>query len=161
MGVVFWFSSKIRTLIIDIEIASKRWMIVRFIDLSFTAGALIISALIRFTDLSFTAGTLIHDALSKLYCATRKNEIASQIRDLLKAEDAPEKIHIISQYLELLETNSSSEKRQDHEDWFEGESECRYMSVFVDKLFIYRIVTVFRPWKRTAPNELFEIVFVL
>ncbi|XP_048780692.2 DNA fragmentation factor subunit beta-like [Ostrea edulis] len=66
------------------------------------------------------AGALIHDALSKLYCATRKNEIASQIRDLLKAEDAPEKIHIISQYLELLETNSSSEKRQDHEDWFEG-----------------------------------------
>lgn len=66
------------------------------------------------------AGVLIHDALSKLYCATRKNEIASQIRDLLITENAPEKIHIISQYLELLETNTSSEKRQDHEDWFEG-----------------------------------------
>ncbi|XP_062594306.1 DNA fragmentation factor subunit beta-like [Saccostrea cucullata] len=66
------------------------------------------------------AGALIHDALSKFYCATRKNEIASQIRDLLEAENAPEKIHIISQYLELLETNVSSEKRQDHEDWFEG-----------------------------------------
>ena len=33
--------------------------------------------------LSLTAGALIHDALSKLYCATRKNEIAGQIRDLL------------------------------------------------------------------------------
>ncbi|KAK3104873.1 hypothetical protein FSP39_012136 [Pinctada imbricata] len=66
------------------------------------------------------AGALIHDALSKLYNATRKNEIAGQIRDLLAAEDAPEKIHIISQYLEMMETNSSSENRNDHEDWFEG-----------------------------------------
>ena len=70
--------------------------------------------------LSPTAGALIHDALSKLYCATRKNEIAGQIRDLLEAENAPEKIHIISQYLEMMETNSSSEARHDHEDWFEG-----------------------------------------
>ncbi|CAG2189098.1 DNA fragmentation factor subunit beta-like [Mytilus galloprovincialis] len=66
------------------------------------------------------AGALIHDALSKLYCASRKNEIANQIRDLLTDEDAPEKIHIISQYLEMLETNVDSEERAKHEDWFEG-----------------------------------------
>lgn len=67
-----------------------------------------------------SAGALIHDALSKLYCASRKNEIANQIRDLLTDEDAPEKIHIISQYLEMLETNVDCENRQKHEDWFEG-----------------------------------------
>ena len=67
-----------------------------------------------------SAGALIHDALSKLYCASRKNEIANQIRDLLTEEDAPEKIHIISQYLEMLETNVDCENRQKHEDWFEG-----------------------------------------
>lgn len=66
------------------------------------------------------AGALIHDALSKLYCASRKNEIANQIRDLLSDEDAPEKIHIISQYLEMLETDVDCENRQKHEDWFEG-----------------------------------------
>lgn len=66
------------------------------------------------------AGALIHDALSKLYCTSRKNEIAGQIRDLLQGEDAPEKIHIISQYLEMMETNPDCEQRYEDEDWFEG-----------------------------------------
>ncbi|KAL3861940.1 hypothetical protein ACJMK2_007950 [Sinanodonta woodiana] len=66
------------------------------------------------------AGSLIHDALSKLYCATRKNEMAVQIRELLTGEDAPEKIHIISQYLDMLETNIDAEERYKDEDWFEG-----------------------------------------
>ncbi|KAJ8320818.1 hypothetical protein KUTeg_002405 [Tegillarca granosa] len=65
-------------------------------------------------------GALIHDALSKLFCATRKNEIACQIRELLEAENAPEKVHIISQYLDMMETSTESEQRYEHEDWFEG-----------------------------------------
>lgn len=67
------------------------------------------------------AGALIHDALSKLYDVSRKTEIAEQIRDMLTGEGSPEKLHIISQYLELLETDPDSEYRYENEDWFEGE----------------------------------------
>ncbi|KAL5013179.1 hypothetical protein ScPMuIL_007449 [Solemya velum] len=66
------------------------------------------------------AGALIHDALSKLSCATRRTEIAEQIRHFLEDENAPEKIHIISQYLELLETDVEAEERYEDEDWFDG-----------------------------------------
>ncbi|XP_045163884.2 DNA fragmentation factor subunit beta-like [Mercenaria mercenaria] len=66
------------------------------------------------------AGALIHDALSKLYNVSKKNEIAEQIRDMLTDEGSPEKVHIISQYLELLETDPDSEYRYENEDWFEG-----------------------------------------
>ena len=68
----------------------------------------------------YTAGALIHDALSKLYSATKKNEIAVQIRELLAGEEAPEKVHIISQYLEILDTDTEAEYRYENEDWFEG-----------------------------------------
>lgn len=40
---------------------------------------------------------------------------------MLAGEGAPEKVHIISQYLELLETDPESEYRYENEDWFEGE----------------------------------------
>lgn len=66
------------------------------------------------------AGALIHDALSKLYNVSKKTEIAEQIREMLSGEGAPEKVHIISQYLELLETDPESEYRYENEDWFEG-----------------------------------------
>ncbi|XP_060603868.1 DNA fragmentation factor subunit beta-like [Ruditapes philippinarum] len=66
------------------------------------------------------AGALIHNALSKLYNVTKKNQIADQIRDMLTDEGSPEKVHIISQYLELLETDPDSEYRYENEDWFEG-----------------------------------------
>ncbi|KAL4221596.1 hypothetical protein ACF0H5_019853 [Mactra antiquata] len=66
------------------------------------------------------AGALIHDALSKLYNVSKKNEIAEQIREMLAGEGAPEKVHIISQYLELLQTDPESEYRYENEDWFEG-----------------------------------------
>lgn len=66
------------------------------------------------------AGSLIHDALNKLYTATKKNEIAGQIRELLTEEDAPEKVHIMSQYLEILDLDIEAEYRYENEDWFEG-----------------------------------------
>ncbi|KAH3817843.1 DNA fragmentation factor subunit beta-like [Dreissena polymorpha] len=66
------------------------------------------------------AGALIHDALSKLYNVSRKAEIASEIRELLVGEGSPEKVHIISQYLEMLQTDPNAEYRYEDEDWFEG-----------------------------------------
>jgi hypothetical protein len=39
---------------------------------------------------------------------------------MLTDEGSPEKVHIISQYLELLETDPDSEYRYENEDWFEG-----------------------------------------
>ena len=70
----------------------------------------------------FSAGSLIHDALNKLYTATKKNEIAGQIRELLTGEDAPEKVHIISQYLEIFDLDIEAEYRYENEDWFEGKN---------------------------------------
>ena len=72
-----------------------------------------------------SAGSLIHDALNKLYTATKKNEIAGQIRELLTEEDAPEKVHIISQYLEIFDLDIEAEYRYENEDWFEGT--CTYL----------------------------------
>ncbi|XP_052819627.1 DNA fragmentation factor subunit beta-like [Mya arenaria] len=66
------------------------------------------------------AGALIHDALSQLYNMSRKTEIADQIKDLLAGEGSPEKMHIISQYLEMLQTDPEPEFRYEDEDWFEG-----------------------------------------
>lgn len=66
------------------------------------------------------AGALISDALNKLCCATKSTEIAGQIRELLSSEDAPEKVHIISQYLEMLDLDIEAEHRYENEDWFEG-----------------------------------------
>ena len=37
-------------------------------------------------------------------------------------EDAPEKISVMSQYLEMLEMDVESEERYEDEDWFDGES---------------------------------------
>lgn len=68
-----------------------------------------------------SAGALIHDALSKLYNTSKRNEIAEQIRDMLAGEGSPEKVHVISQYLEVLETDPEPEYRYEDEDWFEGE----------------------------------------
>lgn len=33
---------------------------------------------------------------------------------------APEMINILSQYLDMLESNVEAEERYEHEDWFEG-----------------------------------------
>lgn len=66
------------------------------------------------------AGALIHDALSKLYNVSQKTEIANEIREMLTDENSPEKVHLISQYLELMQTNPESEYRYEDEDWFEG-----------------------------------------
>ena len=75
----------------------------------------------QFVFYSFlAAGALIHDALSKLYTNAKRNEIADQIRELLTDENAPEKVHLISQYLELMDTDVEAEHRYENEDWFEG-----------------------------------------
>ncbi|XP_041378450.1 DNA fragmentation factor subunit beta-like [Gigantopelta aegis] len=66
------------------------------------------------------AGAMIHEALSKLSNVTHRAEIASQIRDLMGDENSPEKIHIMSQYLDMLETDPATEFRYENEDWFEG-----------------------------------------
>ncbi|XP_064611343.1 DNA fragmentation factor subunit beta-like [Liolophura sinensis] len=66
------------------------------------------------------SGTLIHDALSKLYDVSRKEEIANEIRQMLTDDDAPEKVHIMSQYLDMLETDIEAEHRYENEDWFDG-----------------------------------------
>ena len=52
---------------------------------------------------------------------TRRTEIASQIRDLMEDENAPEKIHIMSQYLDMLETDPTTEQR------YEGKEEMLYL----------------------------------
>ncbi|XP_046572626.1 DNA fragmentation factor subunit beta-like [Haliotis rubra] len=66
------------------------------------------------------AGAVIHEALTKLLSATRRNELANQIRDLMEDDKAPEKVHIMSQYLDMLDTDVESEHRHENEDWFEG-----------------------------------------
>lgn len=86
-----------------------------------------------------SAGALIHDALSKLYCTSRKSEIANQIRDLLTGEDAPEKIHIISQYLGMMETQPDAEKRYEHEDWFDGNKQTIVILYIYNALVSYQL----------------------
>nr|KAG5707431.1 hypothetical protein BaRGS_005398 [Batillaria attramentaria] len=66
------------------------------------------------------AGDLIYEALSRLHNTARRAELADQIRELMTDENAPEKISIMSQYLEMLEMDIDSEERYEDEDWFEG-----------------------------------------
>ena len=78
-----------------------------------------------------SAGDLIYDALSSLHSATQRAELADQIRDLMTDENAPEKISIMSQYLEMLEMDVESEERYENEDWFDGESFISLVAVCV------------------------------
>uniref|UniRef100_A0A0B7BH20 CIDE-N domain-containing protein n=1 Tax=Arion vulgaris TaxID=1028688 RepID=A0A0B7BH20_9EUPU len=66
------------------------------------------------------AGELIYLALNGMCDMDKKAEIAEQIRELMTDDTAPEKISIMSQYLDMLETNIDAEERSEHEDWFEG-----------------------------------------
>ncbi|CAG5135966.1 unnamed protein product [Candidula unifasciata] len=66
------------------------------------------------------AGEKIYRILSSLCDMDRKAEIAEQIRGLLADDLAPEKVSILSQYLDMLETDIEAEDRCEHEDWFEG-----------------------------------------
>ncbi|XP_076472664.1 DNA fragmentation factor subunit beta-like [Babylonia areolata] len=66
------------------------------------------------------AGDLIYDALNQLHMTTRRAELADQIRELLTDEKAPEKISMMSQYLDMLEVDVESEQRYEDEDWFDG-----------------------------------------
>lgn len=66
------------------------------------------------------AGDLIYDALNRLHNTARRAELADQIREMMTDENAPEKISIMSQYLDMLETDIESEERYEDEDWFEG-----------------------------------------
>ncbi|XP_059172772.1 DNA fragmentation factor subunit beta-like isoform X2 [Physella acuta] len=65
-------------------------------------------------------GELVYFALNKLFNNTKKQEIAVEIRELLGDEKSPEKISIISQYLDILATDVDAEERFEDEDWFEG-----------------------------------------
>lgn len=66
------------------------------------------------------AGDLIYDALSKLHNTEHRAELADQIRELMTDENAPEKISIMSQYLDMLEVDIEAEERYEDEEWFEG-----------------------------------------
>jgi hypothetical protein len=77
------------------------------------------SCLLSLFDL--LAGDLIYDALSRLHSTTRRTELADQIRELMTDEHAPEKIAVMSQYLDMLEMDVKSEHRYEDEEWFEGE----------------------------------------
>lgn len=66
------------------------------------------------------AGDLIYDALSRLHSTTRRTELADQIREMMTDEKAPEKIAVMSQYLDMLSTDPDTEERYEDEDWFEG-----------------------------------------
>ncbi|KAL8617232.1 hypothetical protein ACOMHN_065632 [Nucella lapillus] len=66
------------------------------------------------------AGDLIYDALNKLHMTTRRAELADQIRELMTDENAPEKISMMSQYLDMLEVDVEAEERYENEDWFDG-----------------------------------------
>lgn len=65
-------------------------------------------------------GELIYDALSKFQSTTRRTEIASQIREMFTDEDSPEKLSLMSQYLEMMDTDIEAETKNEDEDWFEG-----------------------------------------
>ena len=52
---------------------------------------------------------------------------------MLTDEGSPEKVHIISQYLELLQTDPDSEYRYEDEDWFEGKVILTIDSLAVSK----------------------------
>lgn len=67
-----------------------------------------------------TVGELIYKALSSFSQTDKKAEIAQQIRELMTDSTAPEKLYIMSHYLEMLETDIEAEKRCEHEDWFDG-----------------------------------------
>ncbi|KAK7094135.1 DNA fragmentation factor subunit beta-like [Littorina saxatilis] len=66
------------------------------------------------------AGDLIFEALNNLHGTARRSELADQIRDLMVDENAPEKISVMSQYLDMLEMDIESEERYENEDWFDG-----------------------------------------
>lgn len=66
------------------------------------------------------AGDLIYDALSRLHSTTRRTELADQIRELMTDENSPEKVAVMSQYLDMLEVDVESEERYEDEDWFDG-----------------------------------------
>ncbi|PVD36666.1 hypothetical protein C0Q70_03652 [Pomacea canaliculata] len=65
-------------------------------------------------------GDLVYDVLSKFHDNKRRAELASEIREMLTDESAPEKVSLMSQYLDMLETHVEAEQRYEHEDWFDG-----------------------------------------
>ena len=71
--------------------------------------------------MSMPAGDLIYDALNRLHTTTRRAELADQIRELMTDESAPEKVSVMSQYLDMLEMDVEAEERYEDEDWFDGE----------------------------------------
>ena len=71
--------------------------------------------------MSVPAGDLIYDALNRLHTTTRRAELADQIRELMTDESAPEKVSVMSQYLDMLEMDVEAEERYEDEDWFDGE----------------------------------------
>ena len=63
----------------------------------------------------------MYEALNQLTNAEHRMELASQIRELLSSNDqAPERISLMSQYLDMLDTDVEAEARYEHEDWFDG-----------------------------------------
>ncbi|GFR83688.1 DNAation factor subunit beta [Elysia marginata] len=66
-------------------------------------------------------GGLVYEALHQLTNSKHRMELASQIRELLTVDDqAPERISLMSQYLDMLDTDVDAEMRFEHEDWFDG-----------------------------------------
>lgn len=68
----------------------------------------------------FAVGEMVYYALNKLFNNSKKQEIAVEIKKLLGDEKSPEKISIISQYLDILTTDVDAEERFEDVDWFEG-----------------------------------------
>ncbi|CAL1530193.1 unnamed protein product [Lymnaea stagnalis] len=66
------------------------------------------------------AGEQVYHSLNKLYNRTKQTDVVKKLRELMSDEKSPEKISIISHYLDQLQTDPVSEERHEHEDWFEG-----------------------------------------
>lgn len=56
---------------------------------------------------------------------------------------APEMINILSQYLDMLESNVEAEERYEHEDWFEGVYMCVLILSYLDNEVDY-VVSSYR-----------------
>ncbi|GFO36065.1 DNAation factor subunit beta [Plakobranchus ocellatus] len=64
---------------------------------------------------------LFYQMMVQLADAEQRAEQANQIEDLLTSDDlAPEKILLLTQYLQLLKTNIDAERRSEDKEWFEG-----------------------------------------
>ncbi|BFZ22901.1 hypothetical protein BsWGS_25940 [Bradybaena similaris] len=83
-----------------------------------------------------------------------KKEKAKQIRERMTKELAPEKIHIMAQCLNFLESNIEAEKRNEHKDWFEGvHKKIKSKSKYMRNCAQQRIRSYYYSAKKKIENE--------